>query len=75
MKTQKKTLTKDPTKKRRTLSKRFNKLRVKPSDLEKKGIVYIGHLPKGFNEKELKEFFVQFGNVDRLRVSRSPKVS
>jgi hypothetical protein len=52
----KKTLsTKDNAgKKRRTLSKRFNKLKVKASDLEKKGIIYIGHLPKGFNEKELK---------------------
>ena len=38
------------------MSRRFNKLRLKAADLEK-GIVYIGHLPKGFEEEELKKFF------------------
>ena len=57
------------------LSKRFNKLRVKPADLKKKGVVYIGHLPKGFNEEELKKFFEQFGKVSKYRVSRSKKVT
>lgn len=61
--------------KKRNLSKRFNKLRVKPADLQKKGVVYVGHLPKGFNEQELKKFFEQFGNVAKYRVSRSKKVS
>ena len=35
------------------ISRRFNKLRVKNGELDKKGVVYVGHLPKGFNEKEL----------------------
>ncbi len=35
------------------ISRRFNKLRVKSGELDKKGVVYVGHLPKGFNEKEL----------------------
>ena len=39
------------------LSKRFNKLRIRSADLTSKGIVYIGHLPKGFAEEELKKFF------------------
>ena len=39
------------------ISRRFNKLRVKGGELDKKGIVYVGHLPKGFNEQELKKFF------------------
>jgi RNA recognition motif-containing protein len=43
------------------ISRRFNKLRVKGGELDKKGIVYVGHLPKGFNEQELKKFFEQFG--------------
>jgi len=54
--------------------RRFNKLRLKNKDLDgSKGIVYIGHLPKGFEEKELEKFFGQFGSIDKLRVSRSKK--
>lgn len=56
------------------ISRRFNKLRVKAGELDKKGVVYVGHLPKGFNESELKKFFEQFGSVPKLRVSRSKKV-
>ncbi len=56
------------------ISRRFNKLRVKNGELDKKGVVYVGHLPKGFNEKELQKFFEQFGQVPKLRVSRSKKV-
>ena len=53
---------------------RFNKLRLKEKDLDgSKGLVYIGHLPKGFEEEELKKFFVQFGKISKLRVSRSKK--
>lgn len=55
------------------MAKRFNKLRLKSEDLKNKGIVYIGHLPKGFEEEELKKFFTQFGEVSKLRVSRSKK--
>ena len=59
---------------KKKLSRRFNKLAVKKVDKAKRAIVYIGHLPKGFNENELKKFFTQFGEVKKLRVSRSPKV-
>jgi hypothetical protein len=40
----------------------------------KRGVVYLGHLPFGFFEAQLKSFFSQFGEVTRLRVSRSKKV-
>lgn len=40
-----------------------------------RGVLYIGHLPKGFNESELKQFFSQFGEVTKLRVSRSVKTA
>ena len=40
-----------------------------------RGILYVGHLPKGFNETELKNFFQQFGQVTKLRVSRSKKTA
>jgi len=39
----------------------------------KRGVVYLGHLPHGFYEDELKGFFAQFGTVTRVKVSRSPK--
>jgi nucleolar protein 15 len=53
--------------------RRFNKLRLKAETKDSRGIVYVGHLPKGFNEEELKKFFGQFGTVDKMRVSRSKK--
>ncbi|SPO28362.1 related to NOP15 - protein involved in 60S ribosomal subunit biogenesis [Ustilago trichophora] len=37
------------------------------------GVLYIGRLPKGFFEKQLKSYFSQFGQVTRLRVSRNKK--
>jgi nucleolar protein 15 len=39
------------------------------------GVVYIGHIPKGFYEDEMKGFFSQFGDVSRVKVSRSRKSS
>ncbi len=38
------------------------------------GIVYVGRIPHGFYEKEMKGFFSQFGEVKRIRVSRNKKV-
>ena len=58
---------------RSKLTKRFNKLRLKPEHLKSRGIIYIGHLPKGFEEDELKKFFTQFGKITKTRVSRSKK--
>lgn len=36
-------------------------------------VVYIGHLPTGFEEREINALLGQFGNVRRCRVSRSTK--
>lgn len=36
-------------------------------------VIYLGHLPVGFEERELTVFLNQFGNVSRCRVSRSTK--
>jgi nucleolar protein 15 len=36
-------------------------------------IIYIGHIPHGFYEKQMKEFFSQFGQVLNLRLSRNKK--
>jgi len=37
------------------------------------GVVYLGHVPHGFYEKEMRSFFSQFGKVTRLRLSRSKR--
>ena len=55
--------------KKRLMARRFDKLKV--TNAKKYGIIYIGHLPKGFNEDELKKFFSQFGEISKLRVARS----
>ena len=38
------------------------------------GVLYVGHIPHGFYEHEMRSFFSQFGTVNRLRLSRSKKV-
>ncbi|PKI84546.1 hypothetical protein MVES_001419 [Malassezia vespertilionis] len=37
------------------------------------GVVYIGRLPHGFFETQLKAYFSQFGDIRRLRLSRNKK--
>lgn len=37
------------------------------------GVIYVGHLPHGLFEPQLKSYFEQFGTVLRLRLSRSKK--
>lgn len=37
------------------------------------GVMYIGHIPRGFFEKEMRAFFTQFGVVTRLRLARSQR--
>lgn len=38
-----------------------------------RGVVYLGHIPHGFYESEMKAFFRQFGHITRLRLVRSHK--
>jgi len=40
---------------------------------EEPGVVYIGRLPHGFYEHEMKAYFSQFGTILRLRLSRNKK--
>ncbi|GAA6024754.1 hypothetical protein JCM10207_008886 [Rhodosporidiobolus poonsookiae] len=37
----------------------------------KTGTVYLGRIPKGFYEEEMRSYFSQFGEVTRLRLSRN----
>ena len=36
-------------------------------------IIYLGHIPDGFEEGEMRQFFKQFGAIKNLRLSRSKK--
>ena len=40
---------------------------------EKSRVIYIGHVPDGFFEDQMRGFFGQFGEVTNLRISRSKK--
>ncbi|KAG2482126.1 hypothetical protein HYH03_018912 [Edaphochlamys debaryana] len=49
-----------------------------PSGREQDGnaqarVLYLGHLPHGFYEKEMLGYFSQFGKVTRVRLSRSKR--
>ncbi|WLF81467.1 nucleolar protein [Lodderomyces elongisporus] len=39
----------------------------------KRGVIYIGRLPSGFQESELRTYFTQFGNITQLILSRNKK--
>ncbi len=40
---------------------------------EKSRVIYVGHVPHGFYEDQMRGFFSQFGDVTNLRLSRSKK--
>ncbi|KAK0485639.1 hypothetical protein IW261DRAFT_1293339, partial [Armillaria novae-zelandiae] len=37
-------------------------------------VLYLGRIPHGFYEDQMKAYFSQFGNVTRIRVSRNKTV-
>lgn len=39
-----------------------------------RGVIYVGRIPHGFYEKQMKSYFSQFGKVLRLKISRNRKV-
>jgi nucleolar protein 15 len=52
--------------------KEIAKLSKDSADAEP-GVVYLGHIPHGFYEEEMRAYFSQFGTVNRLRLSRNKK--
>jgi len=42
---------------------------------EKRGVIYVGHIPNGFFESQMNTFFTQFGDVTRLRLARNKKTN
>ncbi|KAI5949401.1 NOP15 [Candida jiufengensis] len=45
----------------------------KSSSSSTSGVIYIGRLPSGFQESELKTYFKQFGDIKNLKLSRNKK--
>ncbi|RCI12471.1 hypothetical protein L249_0374 [Ophiocordyceps polyrhachis-furcata BCC 54312] len=45
---------------------------AKPSS-GKRGVIYVGRIPHGFYEYEMRQYFSQFGPVTRLRLSRNKR--
>jgi len=41
----------------------------------KTGVIYLGRLPRGFEEPALQAYLSQFGSINRLRLSRNKKTS
>ncbi|XP_015918233.1 MKI67 FHA domain-interacting nucleolar phosphoprotein-like [Parasteatoda tepidariorum] len=57
-------------------AKREKRLRKKQAKLAQQtdcgpGTIYIGHIPHGFYETEMKQYFSQFGEVTNLRLAKS----
>ncbi|KAJ8921425.1 hypothetical protein NQ315_003043 [Exocentrus adspersus] len=63
-----KTSTTTPSKKPKAKQRR----RPTTANVEQnRGLIYIGHIPHGFYEAEMKKYFKQFGAVTNLKVCRS----
>lgn len=61
------TIAKDDKSVQRKLAKARRK-----QDTER-GVIYLGRIPHGFYEDEMKSYFSQFGDVTRLRLARNRK--
>ncbi|RFU27787.1 hypothetical protein B7463_g8551, partial [Scytalidium lignicola] len=55
------------------LSKKQMKRIADAGGAEKPGVVYIGRIPHGFYENEMRAYFSQFGKILKLRLSRNRK--
>ncbi|KAF2794667.1 RNA-binding domain-containing protein [Melanomma pulvis-pyrius CBS 109.77] len=44
-----------------------------PKKTDEPGVIYVGRIPHGFYESQMRGYFKQFGKVTRLRVSRNKK--
>lgn len=46
---------------------------LKADSDEEPGVVYVGRIPHGFHEHQMRQYFSQFGDINRLRLSRNRK--
>ncbi|KKA25620.1 Ribosomal biogenesis protein Gar2 [Rasamsonia emersonii CBS 393.64] len=47
------------------------KKQKKNDDVEQPGTIYVGRIPHGFYEHQMRAYFSQFGDITRLRLSRN----
>lgn len=52
-------------------AQRDSDLQLQSTSEEESNVVYLGHIPHGFYEHQIKGYFSQFGDVAKVRVSRS----
>ncbi|KAJ2553844.1 nucleolar protein [Coemansia sp. RSA 1933] len=52
--------------------KLHERLEKAAKNTEKVGVVFVGRIPHGFYEDEMRGYFSQFGDINRLRLSRNP---
>jgi len=56
------------------INKKSEKTEVKsPKVSNDRGVVYLGHIPHGFYESEMKSYFTQFGEVTNVNIPKSKK--
>lgn len=53
------------------LAKKLKKRKRASKPIKNRGVVFIKHLPHGFFEEQMRNYFSQFGDVTRLRLVRS----
>ncbi|CAL1716618.1 unnamed protein product [Somion occarium] len=53
------------------VKRKLEKAKRKPT--EDRGVIYLGRVPHGFYEDQMKAYFSQFGEVARLRLSRNKR--
>lgn len=58
--------------KSKKVRKKLDKLKAQSND-GGPGTVYVGRVPHGFYEKQMREYFSQFGDITRLRMSRNKR--
>ncbi|KAG6849722.1 hypothetical protein H0H93_005925, partial [Arthromyces matolae] len=54
-----------------TIKRKLEKAKRQPT--QDRGVIYIGRVPHGFYEDQMRGYFSQFGNVTRVRLSRNKK--
>lgn len=52
-------------------TKNQSKAAREASTLDKSGVIYVGRIPHGFYEQEMRQYFSQFGDISNLRLSRN----
>ncbi|XP_068744059.1 MKI67 FHA domain-interacting nucleolar phosphoprotein-like [Montipora capricornis] len=62
------------SRKQREFEDKVKRIRTEVDDLTP-GVIYLGHIPHGFYEDQIRDFFCQFGTVNRVRLSRNKKTA